>query len=441
MNSIDKQIYKKVFNISLPAVGGFLGLILFDIIDIFWIEKLGTQAIAGVASAGFIVWTLYAFMQITSAGCASLVARFYGANKRRRAWEVIKQSSWLSFFISVLTFALFLPHIQKPFEWMGLAPEATELAVSYFTVILCGFPIIYLDMLSGNIFNAYSDNKVSNLIMICCLGLNIVLDPILMFGWLGMPALSTAGAAWATVISHSVSLLLRTTILLRRKYIPPLYSFLRFRTFYYSSIIKIGLPNATTGCVWSLVYPFLTRLITPFGMAPLSAIGICHRLESFPYFTATAFGIAMTSLVGQAVGKRETQMIDRTVTTGMKVSAIVMSPFIVLFLFFPHQLMSLMTDDPTLIKLGAEYLFIVGLLEVFMGWEMVMGGVFTGLGMTYPTLLITIPFTIGRIPAAWFFAYYLGMGVTGIWWAISISTFAKGFGLYVLYRFVKNRHA
>ncbi len=101
--------------------------------------------------------------------------------------------------------------------------------------------------------------------------------------------------------------------------------------------------------------------------------------------------------------------------------------------------MSLLTDDYLLIAQGAEYLFIIGLLEIFMGWEMVVGGVFTGLGITYPTLLITVPFTIGRIPAAWFLAYYLDMGVTGIWWAISLSSLAKGLGLFLLYCYYRSR--
>lgn len=439
MQHIDKAVYKRVFSISMPAIAGFLGLILFDIIDIYWIEKLGTNAVAGVASAGFIVWALYSFISITGAGCSSLVAQFNGAGKRRRAWEAIVQSTWLSIMLSGFISLLFLPFISKPFAWMGLDPSTAALATEYFSIILYGLPLIFIDMLAGNIFNAYGDNRISNAIMVLCLLINIILDPVMMFGWWGFPALGTAGAAWATIISHALSMILRTWVLRRRAYIPGLSDFFRFRTFYYRNIIKIGLPNATTGIIWSIVYPFLTRLITPFGMLPLSAVGICHRLESFPYFTATAMGIAMTTLVGNSLGRRRPDEIDNLLTVGLRVATVVLTPFLILFLAFPHWLMSFMTDDPALIAHGAEYLFIVGVLEVFMAWEMVLSGVFTGLGITWPTLFITIPFTIGRIPAAWFLAYYLGMGVTGIWWAISLTTCAKGAGLFVLYHYMKKR--
>ena len=116
-------------------------------------------------------------------------------------------------------------------------------------------------------------------------------------------------------------------------------------------------------------------------------------------------------------------------------------PFLALFLVFPHWLMGFMTDDQALIAHGADYLFIIGILEIFMAWEMVLGGVFTGLGITWPTLLITVPFTVGRVPAAWFLAYHLEMGVTGIWWAISLSSFAKGVGLFILYHYMKRKTA
>lgn len=441
MQHVDRAVYKKVFAISLPAIAGFLGLILFDIVDIYWIEKLGTDAVAGVASAGFIVWALYSFMSITGAGCSSLVAQFNGAGKRRRAWEAIVQSSWLSLILSCFISMAFLPFIDRPFAWMGLDPKTAKLATEYFCIILYGLPFIFLDMLAGNIFNAYGDNRISNGIMVLCLLVNMVLDPIMMFGWYGFPAMGTAGAAWATIISHVLSLIMRGIILKRRNYMPGLTGFFRFRTFYYPSIVKIGLPNAATGCIWSIVYPFLTRLITPFGMLPLSAVGICHRLESFPYFTATAMGIAMTTLVGNALGRRRSDEINDSLTAGLRVATVVLVPFLTLFLVFPHWLMGLMTNDAALIAHGADYLFIIGVLEIFMAWEMVLTGVFTGLGITWPTLLITVPFTIGRVPAAWFLAFYLEMGVTGIWWAISLSSLAKGLGLFILYHYMKRKTA
>ncbi len=431
--------YQRIFSIAIPAMAGFIGLILFDIIDIYWIEKLGKHSVAGVASAGFIVWALYALIQVTSSGMASLVAQFYGAGKRRRAWAVINQATWLSLIISLFICLFFLLNLEKPFAWMGLDPYTAELAQKYFFIIIMGFPLIFLDMLAGNIFNAYGDNKVSNLIMFLCLIVNIILDPIMMFGWGPVPAMAISGAAAATIISHLLSLVARVYFLRKKNFIPGFTYFFKFRTFYFKKILSIGIPNALTGVIWSVVYPFLTRLITPFGVAPLSAIGIAHRLESVPYFSSVAFGIAMTSLVGQSVGRKNAEEADQVINAGVKVATLLLLPFALIFLIFPDKIFSFMTSDPELLMHGAEYLFIIGVFELMMGWEMVFGGIFTGLGVTYPTLFITIPFTVGRIPLAWFLAYYMGFGVSGIWWAISISSLCKGVGLALLYLAMKKK--
>lgn len=435
----DKEIYKHLFRVVIPATFGYLGLTLFDVVDIFWIEKLGAEAVAGVASAGFIMWALNSVIQVTASGATSLVGRFHGAEERSNAWRVIIQSAWLSLFISSLLALFLAPHVAAPFRWMGLSGESAQAAVDYFLTLLLFSPVVFIDMLAGSIFNGYGDNKISNIIVIFCLILNAVADPIFMFGWCGFKAMGVKGAAYATVLGHLVSCILRIYFLRKRSYIPPFRYFLNFKFNYASSIVKIGTPNFLSSLIWSTVYPFLTRLITPFGMIPLSAVGIAHRLENFPYFIAMGFGVGMTALVSYYKGKGETDKIERVYGAGMRVSTLLILPYVLLFLFFPYQVAGLMTSDLNLIDATAGYLFVIGVFELFMSWENVTSGVFTGLGLTYPTLLINLPLTIGRIPLGWFLAYKKNMGVTGIWWAISFTTFLKGMGLYVLYRIYKRK--
>ena len=433
----NKELLTEILGIALPAIGGFLGLILFDFIDIFWIEKLGSQAVASVASAGFIIGSVYSLMMIPSSGCSALVSQFYGAGMRSRCWEVIIQSSWLGFLMGCAILLGCLPFVNIPFELMGLDADSSQIAVEYLRILLYGMPFIFLDMLFGNIFNSYGDNKISNIIMILCLIINGVLDPMLMFGWLGCPKLGVEGAAYATLIGHLVSFITRAILLRKRNYIPPLKYFFTKKVHYLKEILKIGLPNAAASWVWSMVYPILMRQITPFGVIQVSAIGVCHRLESLPYFVAQGFGIASTSLVGYYLGKHETEKIDKVVDYCLYLSSITIVPFMIFYLFLPHRLIMLLSDKFDLIDAGAGYLYIVGVFEIFMCYENLLNGVFTGLGKTLPTTLVTMPLTIGRIPLAWFFATYLGWGINGIWWAISFSTFLKGLGLIILYKYYK----
>lgn len=424
----------------MPAIGGFLGLIAFDFIDIVWIEKLGNTAVAAVASAGFIIASIYSLMQITSAGCSSLVAQFYGANSKSRCWHTVIQSTWCSLAFGICVTALGVPLVNLPFASMGLDAESSRIAAEYFKILLYGMPFIFLDMLFNSIFNAYGDNKVSTVIMLFSLFINAVLDPIFMFGWCGVPRMEVQGAAWATLTGHFISFLLRAYFLRKKNYIPPLRYFFNNNTCYIKEILKIGIPNAATSWVWSLVYPVLMRYITPFGTIHVSAIGICHRLEDFPYFFAQGFSVAMTALVGFYVGKNEKNKIDIIVDGGICMASMLVTPFVLLCLFFPANLFSLVfVTDPVLIEAGASYIFIIGIFEIFMTFENVLTGVFTGLGKTFPVMCLTTPITIGRIPLAWYMAFKLNMGIEGVWWAISITTMLKGLGLMLLYKYYSKK--
>jgi putative MATE family efflux protein len=434
------MFYKKILHIALPALSGFLGLILFDVVDIFWIEKLGNAAVAGVAAAGFIVWSLYSVMHITNGGAASLVAQYHGANDQEKAWDAIVQAFSFSMVLSILVSALIYPNMERLFALMGLTPETCIQAIDYFKLLILGFFIMYIDMLGGIIFNAYGDNKISNLIMFVCLIINGVLDPILMFGWLGCPEMGIEGAAWATLIGHLISLSLRFALLRKKGYIPPFSRFISFKINLYPKIAHIGLPNAITAWIWSVVYPVLTRIIAPFGMIHVSALGVCHRIENFPYFLAVAFGIAMTTLVGNALGRNDHSETHQIVKAGLKLGTMITLPFTFIFFFFPAQLIGLLTSDPELIAAGVSYMKIICITESLMAWELILGGVFTGLGKTVPTLYITIPITLIRIPLAWLFAVTYGWGANGVWVAIAISTGLKGIGLLMLYNYLRRRN-
>jgi putative MATE family efflux protein len=435
-------IDRSIWTVAAPAMGGFLGVILFDIVDIFWIARLGPDAMAGVASASFIVWTIYAVMQTTCSGCNSLVAQAFGAKDEATAHRVTVEASWLSLFLSLGLVALCLVGLERPFAWMGLSAITTQYALEYFRIMVWGIPVLFLYVLSGHIFNAYGETRTSNLIMGVALVFNLVLDPVLMFGWLGFPKFGIGGASLATIFSQVIGLCLRWYWLRKMRFIPALAEFARpFPLRHSRRILVIGLPNALTNLLWSLVYPALTKLITPFGMAPLSGMGLCHRLESFPYFAGVGMGVAMSTLVGQAVGRGDFAEVGNIVRRGHYLISWIMVPFALVFLVFPASILTFFTDHPETIRNGAEYLFVIGICELFLGWEMAFSGVFTGLGRTLPTLWITVPFTLGRIPLGWLLGHYLGFGSIGIWWAISLSTFGKGVGLFLLFRLLYRKQA
>jgi putative MATE family efflux protein len=418
---------REIFNIAVPAFLGSLGFVLFDIINIFWVGRLGTTAIAGVASAAFLTWAVYAAMAATTAGANSLIAQAFGAGKTEEARHTAVEAAWLSFAGSLLIMALLLPSIPLIFRLMGLQPDTAAYARQYLTIYVCALPLYYLCNLAGSVFNAYGDTRTNVLIMSASVALNIAMDPVLILGWLTGRPLGVPGAAAASVISTTMALALQVVFLRRRGYLPPLAQTLRLPVFTRAArMLKIGVPAASVNVVWSLVYPALTAIITRFGEAPLAGLSVCFRLEGVPYFLGIGFSTAMATLVGQNFGRGDMRRVVQVVTRGRLLITALLLPVALAFIFIPELLVRPMTSDPEVIANAARYLRTVGYFEIFLGWELLFEGVFTGLGHTRDYMFISVPLTLARWPAAWLLAITFGFGTPGIWWAITLSTFAKG---------------
>jgi putative MATE family efflux protein len=418
---------REIFRIAVPAFLGSLGFVLFDAINIFWVGKLGTSAMAGVASAAFLTWAVYAAMSATTAGANSLIAQAFGAGKSEEARQTAVEAAWLSLAGSLLIMALLLPVIVPVFRLMGLQPETAGYARQYLTIYACLLPLYYLCNLAGSVFNAYGDTRTNVLIMSASVILNIALDPVLILGYLTGRPLGVPGAAAASGIATACALALQVVFLRRRGYLPPLAQVLRLPDFTRAKrMLKIGVPAASVNVVWSLVYPALTVIITRFGEAPLAGLSVCFRLEGVPYFLGIGFSTAMAALVGQAFGRDDIRRVRQIVLRGRLLITALLLPVALAFIFIPGALVGTMTSDPEVIASAVRYLRIVGYFEIFLGWELLFEGVFTGLGHTRDYMLISVPLTLARWPAAWLLAITLGFGTTGIWWAISLSTLAKG---------------
>jgi Na+-driven multidrug efflux pump len=215
-------------------------------------------------------------------------------------------------------------------------------------------------------------------------------------------------------------------ILTRNGHVPRLASLAKLSTKYVRKILAIGLPTATTNVVWTIVFPLLTPIVMTFGTTPLAGMTISTRIEGFPYYFGLGFSIAIATLVGQSYGRGDKAEVWQIARRGMLLITLVLVPVSLVFIFMPTQLVGILSNDPEVIAEGAKYLRIVGYFELFMGWELVLEGAFNGLGNTQPYMWIRVPLTLARIPLAYLFAINLEMGVSGVWWAISITTLLKG---------------
>jgi Na+-driven multidrug efflux pump len=201
-----------------------------------------------------------------------------------------------------------------------------------------------------------------------------------------------------------------------------------------SSILRIGAPQAITGMLYSSVYLFLSRVTGTFGSGSLAALGVVNRLESLNYLSSVAMGMAVAAMVGQNLGGNRLDRAERAAHRGAAIMTALTGFMTIVYLAIPEPIVRLFVSDVEAVREGAEFLRIVALSQVFMAWEIVYAGAFIGSGNTVPIMQTALVTSIARIPLAWFLAFPLHLGSSGVWWTISLTCIARGIWVTLWFR-------
>ncbi len=423
------SIPRSIFKLAVPSMVSMVSIMMFEFVDLFWIGKLGTEAVAALGAASFVVWTLKSIAECVAAGLSALVSRNMGAGnfERIRMWasQGILLTVLFSIVIAISTyiFNLFL------FDLLGLEPRVAEMARQYTFIMTIGLIFIFLTISLEHIFRATGNTVTPMSAIVTSLFLNAILDPFFIFGWCGFPRLGMPGGAVASVISHCLALLW-----LVKQF--PIRIHIDFSAFLKNSaeIFRIGTPIGILGAVFSIIYIFISKNIAYFGTIPMAAISICHRIEGIPFFISFGFANAVSALVGQNLGAGKPQRAEKTAYWSLLYASIFLLLMSIIFIVRGKSILSWFIDDSAVIAEGFRYLFAVSIFEIFLGPEVILEGAFTGAGDTKPPFLISIPLTFLRIPLAYFFSVTLNYGVVAIWWVIGITTFLKGITFFLWFR-------
>ena len=434
-NIIGLPYNKAILKIALPAILSFVCQIFFEFIDAYWLGRLeSSEVFAAVGAASFITWSLYALMNIITAGVNSYVAQYRGSLNKKRYQDIAFQGIVLSIISGLIITILMLTAENHIFVYMGLKGNLLKSTKDFFLIMNLGFVVFFVYNTTGIIFNAHGDTKITLWTTIIPLIINILIDPLLILGYNFIPKMGIKGAAIATIISSAVGITLRLYYLLKKEFINshPSLSCMSFKDS--MNIIKVGIPVAAGNFIFCMVFPVLTKFITMLdNTEALSALNIAHRVEGIAYFVCVGFSVSASTMVGQYTGIKDLKRAKEAGWYNIFYISIFLFIISLIFIFYPDPLITVMTGDEKVLEEGKNYLRIIGYFEIFLGLEIVFQGIFTGTGKTIYPSLIYIPLTLARIPVAHFMAFKWHMGVEGIWWAISISTFFKGFLVTLLF--------
>ncbi len=439
---IHKNLHRSILDLSLPGMIASVLQTLYQLVDAYWVGKLGAPALAAIGGTSFILWAVFSLTALSSSGITALVAQNIGAGKPEQARHSAFQGVLVSTLSAVVLAVIVYFSQGQLYRIMGFDTPVTLLAHAYMEVILSGLIFAFWFTAFEAVFRGIGDTRTPMFILGTALTLNAVLDPIFIFGWYGFPALGVAGAAWASILAQVFAVFLNGFWLRRKDFLPKrsargktLFEFTAIKR-----IISIGAPIGAGGFFFSLIYVGLTGIIARFGTAAIAAIGVCHRIEGIAWFASVGFSAAAATLVGQFIGAGRLRQAEKAGWLVNGYGGFTLLIVSLIYFFFPQELMGIFTTDPTVQSIGAEYLRTIAVFEIFLAFEVIVEGVFSGAGYTLPVMLVTIPITALRIPLAWFLALYTEWGINGIWWAIAFTTFIKGaLNLLLFYRGVWKR--
>jgi len=418
-----------LWRLAWPLIA--IGLLKTSIylVDAYWVGKLGDVELTAMGGAAFAWWILLILSEIAGTGVQTETAQRVGAQDLKAIPGILTQGIHLSWILSVIVLAVCWPLRSVYFDFLGFVPGSTETlsGLAFLEVSLLGVLAFMLLATITALFRGLGDTRTALGITIFALLINAVLDPILILGW-GVPSLGIAGAAWATVLANLMGTLLGFAIWLRRDggLSPDKPNVASMRR-----LALIGGPVAARGVAFSLIYVALGPMINAFGTHQMAALGVGVRIEGFAYHLGVGLSVAVTTLVGQHIGAGQPDHALFVARKAARIGAVIMLPVALVMFGFAPEFMATFANETATIEAGSAYLRIQIWVLSFMALESVFEGAFAGTGRTMPTLWIGSVGTAARLPLGWFLAFYLGWGVTGLWWAIALSTFAKGTLLWV----------
>jgi len=396
---------------------------VFAVVDVFFVARLGEDAIATVGLTEGMMTLLYAVAIGLAMATTATVARRFGEKNPEAAGVAAVQAIVLGVFIAGIVGVLGALSAPRLLAAMGASEDVVRLGSGYGTVMLATNVVIFLLFLNNAIFRGAGDASIAMRTLWLANALNIVLDPCLIFGWGPFPEMGLTGAAVATSIGRGSAVLYQFWALTRG----PGRIRLRAEQWRIKVSVMIRLVRVSIGGVLQFLvetasFVLLVRIVAMFGSTALAGYTIGLRLIIFAFLPAWGLSNAAATLVGQNLGAKRPDRAERAVWLTGLYTMIFLIVVSIVFIVFARPLVELFHDDPAVVAIGVDCLRIVSYGWVFFAWGMVTVQCFNGAGDTMtPTWVNLICYWLFQLPLAWFLSVRLDFGPSGVFWSISLA--------------------
>lgn len=381
-------IRSHVVRMTLFVLAGMTIQTLYGLVDIYWVGRLGKEAVAAVALSSNLMFVSLAVTQTLSVGCVALVSRAAGQKQHAEVQRLFNQAQSLSTWAGLLFLIAGMLLRRSYAERLAGDAQTAQLAGSFLTCFIPALALQFTMVGLGSALRGIGDMKPGLIAQTASVLLNLVLAPLLVFGWLGGHPMGVFGASLATLIATSLAVLGLLGYVLRGR------SFLRVQPAEFvrphwptwARMASIGLPAGAEFLLISITVGVTYWVIRPFGAQAQAGFGIGSRLMQAGFMPAVAISFSAAAVIGQNYGSRAFPRVRGAWHESVKLTLVFMIAFTTLCQAVPDHLVSFFSSDPRVVAAGVDYLRTISWGYVASGVIFVAGGVFQGLGNTWPSL-------------------------------------------------------
>lgn len=422
-NFTEGSISRAILILSIPMVLEMMMESVFAVADIFFVSQLGPEAVATVGITESMMTIMYAIAIGLSMGTTAIVARRIGEKNRSGATVAAVQSILLGVLISIPFALLGFFYSPELLRLMGASDEIISELYTYTAIMMGGNVVIMLLFIINAVFRGAGDAAISMKVLWFANILNIILDPVLIFGLGPIPAMGITGAAIATTFSRGLGVLFQIYMLAgRSQRIEVRLNSLKLDMEVMIRLIRLSLGGIGQFLIATASWVGLVRIIAEFGSVALAGYTIAIRIVMFSLLPSWGMSNAAATLVGQNLGASQPARAEKSAWICGGINTLFLIFIGIAFYLFAEDLIRLFTPESDVISVGASCLRIVCLGYLFYGMGMVMAQAFNGAGDTLtPTWLNFICFWLIEIPVAWLLAITLNLEEDGVFWSIVIA--------------------
>ncbi|WP_105614507.1 MATE family efflux transporter [Vallitalea okinawensis] len=432
------HISSELLRLAIPIFATSFIQVAYGFIDTFWIGRLSDEAVAAVGTCGYFLWLGASIALICKVGGNVKISQSIGANETEQAKKYISHSILLNALIAFIYMLILVAFNKSIIGFFNLGDVATEgLAQEYLVIIGASMIFYFFNPVISAIITSFGNSRVPFIMNSIGLVFNILLDPVLIFGFGGLPKLGVVGAALATALSQVLvsTLFIGYIMYNTRKGKLPLFrglSFTKVKWNITKDILLIGLPAAIQAALFAGFSIIIAKIIALWGTYAIAAQKVGAQIESISWATCEGFSVAVSTFIGQNYGAKKYDRLKKGYMVSIGMVTVIGTVATILLLTLNEEIYNLFVSEPETIAIGINYLIIIAFSQIFMCIEIATMGAFNGISKPGISAIVVISLTALRIPMALALSA-TSLDINGIWWALTITSILKGIFLLIMF--------